>query len=159
MCIITVQAKQRSSVNQHKPILNLVLSVSAGLPPVLFAYRIRTIGTLRLLHRLVDASLNIGLHPLRGINRSLLYILDHFTCRLALDATLPVQDTRDLHHTDAAEEEVDGGEQVVLWLDDETPAGPDGTGGGQGGILCEGELLRWAVEVGDTCDNKSPLGG
>lgn len=71
---------------------------------------------------------------------------------------MPVQDTSDLHHTDAAEEEVDSSEQVVLWLDDETPAGPDGTGGGQGAVLSEGELLGWAIEVGNTRDDEGPLG-
>ena len=47
--------------------------------------------------------------------------------------------------------------QDVTGLDDQAPAGPDGSGSHQGGILREGQLLSWAVEVGDTGDDKSPL--
>lgn len=40
--------------------------------------------------------------------------------------------------------------QVVLGLDDQAPSGPDETGRGEGGVLCEGELLGGARKVRDT---------
>lgn len=47
--------------------------------------------------------------------------------------------------------------QVVLGLDDQAPAGPDDTGGRQGGVLGEGELLGGTGKVGDTGEDESPL--
>lgn len=67
------------------------------------------------------------------------------------------EDARALRHADETEEEVDGGQEVVLGLDDEAPAGPDDAGGRQGGVLREGELLGGAGKVGDTGEDKSPL--
>lgn len=75
----------------------------------------------------------------------------------SLLAVAPHQDTGDLDDADDAEEEVDGGEQVVLGLDDEAPAGPDDTRGRQGAVLLQGELLGRASEVGDTGDDEGPL--
>lgn len=60
----------------------------------------------------------------------------------------------DAHET---QEEVDGGQEVVLGLDDEAPAGPDEAGGGQGGVLGEGEFLGGTGKVGDTGEDESPL--
>lgn len=51
----------------------------------------------------------------------------------------------------------DGNIQDVTGLDDQAPAGPDSTGSHQGTVLGEGQLLSWAVEVGDTGDDESPL--
>ena len=50
-----------------------------------------------------------------------------------------------------------GNAQVVLGLDDQAPAGPDETGGSQGGVLGERELLGWARKVGDTCEDETPF--
>ena len=47
--------------------------------------------------------------------------------------------------------------QVVLRLDDQAPAGPDETGGSQGAVLGEGELLGRARKVGDTCEDETPF--
>lgn len=44
---------------------------------------------------------------------------------VVLLAVAPHHDAGDLDDSDDAEEEVDGGQQVVLGLDDEAPAGPD----------------------------------
>lgn len=49
--------------------------------------------------------------------------------------------------------------QDVTGLDNQTPASPDGTGGHQGTVLGQRQLLSWTVEVGDTGDDKSPLFG
>lgn len=40
--------------------------------------------------------------------------------------------------------------QVVLGGDDHAPSRPDETGGGQGQVLGDGELLDGTSEVGDT---------
>lgn len=47
--------------------------------------------------------------------------------------------------------------QVVLGLDDQAPAGPDDTGGRQGGVLGEGKLLGGTGKVGDAGEDESPL--
>lgn len=47
--------------------------------------------------------------------------------------------------------------QNVLWLNDQAPTSPDGTGGGQGSVLGQGEGLGWAPEVGDTGEDECPL--
>lgn len=47
--------------------------------------------------------------------------------------------------------------QDVTGLDDHAPAGPDGSGAHQGGVLGEGELLRRTGEIGHTGDNEAPL--
>lgn len=66
-------------------------------------------------------------------------------------------DAGELGDADAAEEEVDGGEEVVLRGDDEAPARPDGAGGGEGGVLGHGELVGGAREVADSGDDESPF--
>lgn len=66
-------------------------------------------------------------------------------------------DSGDLDEADDAEEEVDGGEEVVLGLDDQAPSGPDEAGAGQGKVLSERELLDGARKVGDAGDDESPL--
>jgi hypothetical protein len=66
-------------------------------------------------------------------------------------------DTGELCDTDEGEEEVDGGQEHVLGLDDEAPAGPDDTRAGEGEVLGEGELLGGTGEVGDTGEDKTPL--
>lgn len=63
----------------------------------------------------------------------------------------------DLDDTHDTEEEVDGGEQHVLGLDNEAPTGPDEAGGGQGAVLGEREFLGGAGKVGDTGEDESPL--
>lgn len=102
-----------------------------------------------------------GFAPLLSALDSLLDLLlglDSGVCdSLVLLAVAPHQDAGDLDDSDDAEEEVDGGEQVVLGLDDEAPAGPDETGGGQGAVLLQGELLGRAGEVGDTGEDEGPL--
>lgn len=77
---------------------------------------------------------------------------------LVLLAVAPEHDAGDLDDADDAEEEVDGGEQVVLGLDDEAPARPDEAGGGQGAVLLQRELLGGATEVGDAGEDEGPLG-
>jgi len=72
-------------------------------------------------------------------------------------AVAPRQDAGDLDDADDAEEEVDGGEQVVLGLDDEAPARPDEAGGSQGAVLLQRELLGRAGEVGDAGEDEGPL--
>lgn len=72
-------------------------------------------------------------------------------------AAAPGQDAGDLDDADDAEEEVDGGEQVVLGLDDEAPARPDEAGGRQGAVLLQRELLGRAAEVGDAGEDEGPL--
>lgn len=47
--------------------------------------------------------------------------------------------------------------QDVTGLDNQTPASPDRTGGHQCAVLGQRELLSWAVEVGNTGDDESPL--
>lgn len=47
------------------------------------------------------------------------------------------EDSRDLDDADEAEEEVDGGEKVILGLDDQAPSGPDQARAGEGQVLCE----------------------
>jgi len=42
-------------------------------------------------------------------------------------------------------------------LDDQAPSGPDQACAGQGHVLCEGELLRRAVEVRDAGEDETPL--
>lgn len=76
---------------------------------------------------------------------------------VVLLAAAPHHDAGNLDDADDAEEEVDGGEQVVLGLDDKTPAGPDEAGGGQGAVLLQGELLGRAGEVGDAGEDEGPL--
>lgn len=53
--------------------------------------------------------------------------------------------------------DVEGDLQNVTRLDDEAPSGPDGTGGHEGRVLGQGQLLSWTTEVGDTGDDESPL--
>lgn len=67
------------------------------------------------------------------------------------------QDPADLDDTHDTEEEVDGGQQHVLGLDDQAPTGPDEARGGQGAVLGEGELLGGTGKVRDTGENESPL--
>lgn len=50
-----------------------------------------------------------------------------------------------------------GNLQDVTGLDDQAPAGPDGTSAHQSSVLGERELLGGTVEVGDTGDDKGPL--
>ena len=67
------------------------------------------------------------------------------------------EDAGGLGSADAEEQEVDGGEEQVARLDDEAPASPDQTGGGQGGVLGEGEVLCGTGEVGGTGEDETPL--
>lgn len=76
---------------------------------------------------------------------------------VVLLAAAPHHDAGDLDDADDAEEEVDGGEQVVLGLDDEAPARPDEARGRQGAVLLQGELLGRATEVGDAGEDEGPL--
>ena len=50
-----------------------------------------------------------------------------------------------------------GDARVVLGLDDQTPAGPDHTRGGQRHILVHRQILDGAVEVADAREHKAPL--
>lgn len=94
---------------------------------------------------------------LRALHGVLDLVLDLFGDGLVVLARLPEEDAGDLDDADDAEEEVDGGQQVVLGLDDEAPAGPDEAGGGQGTVLGEGEFLGGAGEVGDAGEDEGPL--
>lgn len=47
--------------------------------------------------------------------------------------------------------------QDVPGLDDQAPPGPDKSGGGQGTVLGEREVLNWAVEVRDSGNDNCPL--
>lgn len=76
---------------------------------------------------------------------------------LVLLAAAPHHDAGDLDDSDDAEEEVDGGEQVVLGLDDEAPARPDEARSRQGAVLLQRELLGRATEVRDAGEDEGPL--
>lgn len=41
--------------------------------------------------------------------------------------------------------------QIVFWLDDQTPPGPDDACRRESNVLGQGELLGGAVKVGDAC--------
>lgn len=119
---------------------------------------------------------SLGLDLLDGLLDILLDIRDNTGSGLLL-LGLVGEDSGDLDQADDSEEEVDGGEantralvdaqrdnkrghgdvQDVLGLDDETPAGPDKAGAGQGEVLGEGEVLGGAREVGDAGNDESPL--
>lgn len=94
---------------------------------------------------LLDGLLGIGLDVLNGALKASLFI------------GLVLCDSGDLDEADHSEEEVDGGEEVVLGLDDEAPASPDDAGAGQGKVLGEGELLGGTSKVGDAGEDESPL--
>lgn len=47
--------------------------------------------------------------------------------------------------------------QHVPGGDDHAPTGPDGAGGHEGTVLCEGELFGGTTQVGDTSDDETPL--
>ena len=47
--------------------------------------------------------------------------------------------------------------QIVLGLDDQAPTSPDETGGSQGAVLGERQLLGRARKVGDTCEDETPF--
>ncbi len=47
--------------------------------------------------------------------------------------------------------------QDVSRLNDQAPSGPDEAGSCESGVLSDGELLYWAVEIGDTCEDDCPL--
>lgn len=47
--------------------------------------------------------------------------------------------------------------QIVLGLDDQAPACPDGTGSCESCILGEGELFSWAIEICYAGKNNTPL--
>ena len=47
--------------------------------------------------------------------------------------------------------------QIVLRLDDETPAGPYKTRAGEGKVLGQGEPLGGTSKVGDAGDDDGPL--
>lgn len=47
--------------------------------------------------------------------------------------------------------------QHVLGLDDEAPTRPDQTGAHEGEVLRKGQLLSGSSEIGNTCQDKSPL--
>lgn len=87
--------------------------------------------------------------------------LDHGEDALAngelLDLTLVVVDSKDLVTSNGTEEEVDWGQEVVLGLDDETPAGPNDTGGQEGKLLSAGHGFDGALDVGDTSKHERPL--
>lgn len=93
---------------------------------------------------------------------SLLGLL-HLLLGLSHDALGPLvrgvvnDNARDLDDADDTKEEVDGGEQVVLGLDDEAPAGPNEARGRQRGVLRQRELLGRAGKVGDTGEDEGPL--
>lgn len=50
-----------------------------------------------------------------------------------------------------------GGARIVFGLDDQAPAGPDQTRGGQRHILVHRKILDGAVEVADARDHYAPL--
>lgn len=100
--------------------------------------------------------------PLLSALDSLLGLLLDLTDSLGdglvlLLAAAPEHDAGDLDDADYAEEEVDGGKQVVLGLDNEAPARPDEAGGRQGAVLLQRELLGRATEVGDAGEDEGPL--
>jgi hypothetical protein len=47
--------------------------------------------------------------------------------------------------------------QNVSRLNDQAPSSPDHTRASEGKVLGEGELLCWTVEIGDTCEDDTPL--
>jgi len=69
----------------------------------------------------------------------------------------PHEDAGALGDADDAEEEVHGGEEVVLRGDDEAPPGPDEAGGGQSAVLSERELLGRAGKVGHAGQDEGPF--
>jgi hypothetical protein len=107
-----------------------------------FAITVATAPLLSALDSLLDAVLDLD---------------DGVSDGLVLLAAAPHHDAGDLDDADDTEEEVDGGEEVVLGLDDEAPAGPDEAGGRQGAVLLQGELLGGAGEVGDAGEDEGPL--
>lgn len=100
-----------------------------------------------------------SLSALDGLLGLVLDLADLVGEGLVLLALAPQQDAGDLDDADDAEEEVDGGEQVVLGLDDEAPARPDDAGSGQGAVLLQRELLGRAAEVGYAGEDDGPLQG
>jgi hypothetical protein len=84
-------------------------------------------------------------------------LLGGLESRIVLLAGVVEENAGGLGGTDAEEQEVDGGEEQVARLDDEAPASPDQTGGGQGGVLGEGEVLCGTGEVGGAGEDETPL--
>jgi hypothetical protein len=84
-------------------------------------------------------------------------LLGGLESRVVLLAGVVEENAGGLGGTDAEEQEVDGGEEQVARLDDEAPASPDQTGGGQGGVLGEGEVLCGTGEVGGAGEDETPL--
>src|SRR6266498_2290259 len=50
-----------------------------------------------------------------------------------------------------------GDVQNVSRLNNQTPSCPDKASSRERDVLCDGELLYWAVKVGDTCEDDCPL--
>lgn len=93
-------------------------------------------------------------------SRSLDLVLNLFhdrLVRLGLLGRVVNGDARALGDADKTEEEVDGGQEVVLGLDNQTPAGPDEARGRQGGVLRQGELFGGTGKVGDAGEDERPL--
>lgn len=96
----------------------------------------------------------LGPHVLEGgsKNSSLNGLRSSQTQRLLVH-----DDSTELDRSSAAQEKVDGSQQVVLGLDDEAPSSPDEAGGEQGGVLSAGKGLNGSSKVGDTGNDQSPL--
>jgi len=115
-------------------------------PPPLLRVLDRLNNAARVLQHLLN--LTAPLHEL---------VLDLLAQRLALQAALVQQHTRDLRRAHARQQEVDAGEEEVARLDDEAPARPDRARGRQGGVLRERELRGGAREVGGASEDETPL--
>lgn len=115
------------------------------------------------LAHLLSRIISIHDRPVRSRALDLLLNLLDLVLNLVHDGRLVVlgrvveEDARALRDADEAEEEVDGGQEVVLGLDDEAPAGPDEARGRQGAVLGEGEFLGGAGKVGDSGEDERPL--
>lgn len=105
----------------------------------------------------LERSLGVLDNLLNGADVLIGLLLGGLEGRVVLLAGVVHEDAGGLGGADAEEEEVDGGEEQVTGLDDEAPASPDQTGGGQGGVLGEGEVLCGTSEVGGTGEDETPL--
>lgn len=73
------------------------------------------------------------------------------------ESLLVTVDSSQLETSDGSEEEVDGRQEIVLWLDDHAPTSPDGTGSEEGDLLGTRDFLHGSLKVVNTGDNKGPL--
>lgn len=99
------------------------------------------------------------LRSLCNILLEFFYLLSHNLRdgRLILDRIVVHPYPAHLNNAYHAEKEVYSGQEIVLGFDDKTPPCPNQTGGCQGGVLCERQLLGRTGKVGDARENQRPF--